>query len=272
MQSFYGRNSISAAFLALMFTLPALGQLEVVAGNRLLLTDASGVQTIGSMVFIESPNIKSVPVGLVKVDTKASNVSVEISDVNRTPGVITKLSDTHWMVDQPGKWWIDVTAIDFKQNIYGKKTVTLEVGTAPAPNPPNPGPGPTPPVPPSPISDTYGVGMVAFSAAPRHAATVQQYASIYYQAGNILFGKPTLKFVVSSNDAHYNDPARSIPAWIKSEQSKIVCPDVATCQQWEQWRIKVNEAFRQSQMKRQFTRDDWYAAFNEVVAALGAVK
>ncbi len=261
------------AVLSAISSLPALGQLEVQSSSKLRVNDTQGFTKIGSSVFLDAGvAISTTPVGLVVVTTEAANVQVEASDQSRTPTSVERLDKSTFLIDKPGRWWVDVTAIDFQKNIYGKKTVVLEVGSAPAPTPTPPGPGPTPPVPPSPIPDTYGVGMVAFSAAPRHAATVQQYASIYYQAGNFLFGKPTLKFIFSSNDTHYNDPSRSIPAWIKSEQAKITCPDVATCQQWEQWRIKVNEAFRQSQMKRQFTRDDWYAAFNEVVQALGAVK
>jgi hypothetical protein len=87
-----------------------------------------------------------------------------------------------------------------------------------------------------------------------------------------LFGIPSLKFITSVNDQHNNDPNRSVLAWIKQEQDKMVCTDPAICQQWAAWHVKIADAFRVSQTKRQFTRDDWFAAFEEVSKALRAVR
>jgi hypothetical protein len=71
---------------------------------------------------------------------------------------------------------------------------------------------------------------------------------------------------------HNRDPNRSVFAWIEQEQARVVCKDRQNCEAWSACREKLKAAFTESQTKRQYTRQDWYNALNEVAKAFEAVK
>lgn len=137
------------------------------------------------------------------------------------------------------------------------------------------GPGPPPPPPPpvpSPVDNTYGVGKPAYDLAPRNVETISKYASIYEQAGEFLFGRPSLKAVYFDKPTDSANPDRSVLAWMNREINNIPCPDLAVCQQWKEWQTGIRAAFTAAQANKQFTTKEWYGAFNEVAAALRQVK
>lgn len=241
-------------------------QVEVKSGTYYQVNGLGKVTQVGDLTLVTAPpTITVLPVGVVRVETEASNVEVSISDSSRVPFEAAKLDDKTWVINKPGRWWVEVVAIDFAKNIYGRKQVVVDVGGTPPP-----GPGPTPP--PSPVPNEYGVGKPAFENAPRDTATAIKMASIYRKAGDFLFGVPSLKFVESNSSQHAGDPNRSVMAWIKQQYDLVQCPDQATCQQWAVWKAKVSEAIVESQKRRAFTRQDWFAAFREIANAVEQVK
>jgi hypothetical protein len=262
-------RTILAAWLFLSSV--ALAQLEVKSGTYYQLDGLGKITQVGDLTLVAAPpSIVVKPVGIIRVETEAANVEVSISDSQRTPYEATQLDSKTWVINTPGRWWIDVTAIDFAKNIYGRKqSVVVVGGSGPGPEPPGPGPTPDPP---SPVPNDYGVGKPAYENAPRDGATAKKMATIYRQAGDFLFGVPSLKFVESSNSQHANDPNRSVMAWIKQQYDLVQCPDVETCKQWAVWKSKLSEAMIESQKRRAFTRQDWYSAFREIANAVEQVR
>lgn len=260
-----GLLAISAICLATL----AHAQLSVEHLSVGVLPSDAKIRQVGNRLIVQSPGTLNATLAeLILVKTEAANVEVAATDQARVPIEVEEISRTQYLIDKPGKYWVEVTAIDFGKNIYGRKTVVVEVGQGP--NPP-PGPGPTPPTP-DVVPDKYGLGSVAFSNAPRDSVTVDKYARIYKQAGDFLFGVPSLKFIVSSNASHASDPNRSVMAWIAQETAAVQCTNEQVCQQWSAWRSVMAQALRDSQNKRQFTRQDWFNAFGEISQALQAVK
>lgn len=262
-------------FFAFLSTI-AFGQLEIKVGVRQRVDNAVEVTKIGDRLYIDSKEaLQTSSVGVFRIVTKAdlSLVRFSVRDSNLETFKPHKASDDTYEIEKPGRWLIRASVVDFKNQISGEDEKLLEFdgGDKPGPGPgPNPDPGPKPP--PSPISDVYGVGAIAYQFAPRDKIGAAKYSAIYKQAGDFLFGVPSLKFITSSNDAHDKDPNRSVRAWMLQQFGTIQCVDDATCKAWAAWRSKVDEAFRVSQTKRQYTRQDWFNALNEVMKALEAVK
>ena len=258
--------------LAFCLCSPTYSQLEIKAGVKTRL-DGSGFIQIGERVYLDAGvSLSSSQVGIVRVITEAANIQVDVSDEKRTPYQAEEIAKGTYEISKPGKWWVDVTVIDFQKNLYGKKSTVLEIGPGPEPNPPEPGPTPDPPGP-SPVPNDYGIGAVAYKYAVRgDRSTLAKYASIYKQSADFLDGKPSLKSIVSDNVAHSADPNRSVLAWIKREYDSTICTDQKTCEAWTQWRALVSQALTKAQQAKQFTRVDWQNAFREIVTALEAVR
>jgi len=269
--------------LAMLWCLPSLAvaQVGVTTSTAYQISGLGQITKVGDVLLSSvSPTITSKPVGVVNVN--ATDVEIAVSDVNRLPYQPLRLDADSWMIDKPGKWWVEVKEYgtialadgSTRRIVLDSTVVVVEFSFAPTPNPPGPGPqpDPKPPVPPSPINNEYGVGKVAYDFAPRDVVIAAKYASVYKQAGDFLFGIPSLKFITSSTDVHNGDPTRSVMAWIKQQYALTVCADPEVCKQWDVWKREVAAAFIESQKKRAFTRNDWFAAFNEVAQALGQVK
>ena len=149
------RIPFAIAVFWLLLNAATFGQLDVKSGTRLRLDSSAGLQTIGNTTFMDVvANLSTTMVGIVRVETEAANIEVSASDISRNPGEVQKIADKVYIIDQPGKWWVDVTAIDFQKNLYGRKSLVLEIGSGPTPTPPEPGPGPSPPSPDAPIEGT----------------------------------------------------------------------------------------------------------------------
>lgn len=128
-----------------------IAQVEVKSGTYYQVDGLGKVTQVGDLTLVAAPPTITVkPVGIIRVETEAANIEVSISDSSRVPFDAAKLDDKTWVINKPGRWWIDVTAIDFEKNIYGRKQAVIDVGEAP-----EPGPGPTPP--PSPTGPFDGL-------------------------------------------------------------------------------------------------------------------
>lgn len=146
----------------------------------------------------------------------------------------------------------------------GKKVVSrfnFTIGTAPKP-PPKPDDPPVPP-PDTDVRNEYGVGLPAYTNAPDAAAS-KVIAKVYRSAGDSLYaqnGQP-LRSIDSDNPSDKANPNRNVIAWI-NQQTASAKPELRTA---------LSKAFSESQAKRQYSKADWYAAFNEIADALEKVK
>lgn len=252
------RNSILAL---LLLTSSALAQLQVDVGEATVmsttkvvvtteLVNASG-QVIDSVVETGEPSIPAMgKQTIVTVRTEAANVSIFADDINRDPVELTRVGKFTWLIP-PGKIWLDVRAIDFDKNIYETTRLNVE-GIGPKADAPL-------------VDNEYLVGQASADNAPQDKITRKLIASHHRQAAEFLYGRPTLKSVSSEND---DGPGGNVFAWLNLQAQNMKCPDVETCKQWAVWRQAVGQAFQESQEQRQFSKADWYKAFNEIAESL----
>ena len=146
-------------------------------------SEAQRVKGIDQLIQIENEvylrkaqqGIDLETVGLIRVQTEAENVSIEVEDIKRDPVPFEKINDEYYRISQSGKFWIEVTAIDFTKNLYGKENRVLVVGQSPTPPPTPPippeppTPPPTPPTPDAPIAAEGMHILVVYESAPTEA-------------------------------------------------------------------------------------------------------
>lgn len=252
------RNSI---LTLLLLTSSAFAQLQVEVGEATVMSTEKVVVTTelvdSSGKIIDSaviPGTPSAPViekqTLVTVKTKAANVSVFADDINRDPVELIQVGKFTWLIP-PGKIWLDVRAIDFEKNIYETTKLNV-VGVGPKTDAPL-------------VANEYLVGQASADNAPLDKVTRELVASHHRQAAEFLYGRPTLKSVTSEND---DSPDTNVFAWLNLQAQNMQCPDLETCKQWATWRQAVGQAFQESQEQRQFSKADWYKAFNEIAESL----
>jgi len=254
------KKMIFAALLSVALCSPGFAQLRVQVSEattmqssfltvRTELIDSDG-KVLDSLEEQKQPTLPTASKQtMVTVTSDAKNISVYADDINRDPVVLVQVAKNKWLVP-PGKCWVDVRAIDFDKNIYETtKIVVVGVGGRPS----------------EPVANDYGVGQVSADTAPADKRTRAQVAEHHRQAGEFLYGRPSLKSVTNEN---YDDPGSNVFAWLNQQAAEMECPDPETCKQWATWRQKVGEAFQVSQETREYTRADWYKAFNEIAESL----
>lgn len=271
-------------FLFVLFSLCAsLGSSQTVE-LRKVLTGIDCLETVGGTVFVSadsSPVVETVGyVDLGDIPEKPDRLVFVVSDVNRVrlTDAVTIIGHGKYVIRGKGRVWLDVNVRDKATGFYMDRldlpSETLDLPgtvppgpTPPGPNPPNP-PGPQPDVP---IANEYGVGIPAYTNAA-DKDTALKIAAVYKAAGDFLSGIPTFKFITSDDPVANKDPNKCVLAWMDQQIKQIPCKDEQTCKKWAAWNAAMRAAFDVSQSKKQFTRADWYAAFNEVSSALRAVK
>ena len=78
------------------------------------------------------------PVGFIRIKSDAESTSVSITNSKREPVDYETWPPGLIVVRQPGKFWVEITVLDFAKQIYKHQTVVLEIGTAPdAPDQPD---------------------------------------------------------------------------------------------------------------------------------------
>lgn len=189
-----------------------------------------------ALIFIES--------GRDLADT--ANVLVKV----RSKTTEVKSIDTGvYAVDTPGTHLINIVVLAQNPLSWDEAEVTVEVGEVEPP--------------PSPIPNDYEVGVTAYNLAPSgDVDNAKLAAKIYEDAGNFLYGIPSLKFITSANEVHNSDPNRSIMAWIGVQYASLPSS-------WTEWKNGVREALIASQKKRPYSRQDWYNAFQEISRGVG---
>lgn len=240
----------------------------VSAGVRHKLTGVSDPQVFGDSILVEKVNGQSIslkPVGIVRVLAKdpSTKTKIRASDSSRNPLEVKGLGSGFWEISGVGRIWIEVTVFDFKRDIFEDQQFILDIdGTSPGPDP---NPGPTP----DDVPNKYGLGAIAFSKAPREPDTAKEYARIYRQSADFLYGRPSLKSVYSSKHNDVANPDKNLLAWIVVQQKSV---STSNADGWKAWHLAINEALIASQKKTQFSREDWFAALNEISLALEKVK
>lgn len=146
---------LTALLLCLVFTVPTYAQLELKTANVNQLSGVNSLLSVGDVVLVQNVDelegIKLQPAVMIKVTTEAANVEVDVTDADRRRVEFTKLEEKEgtslYLVSTPGKFWVDVTVIDFERNIYRRdwKVIEVEKGTPIGPGPaPSPIPDPSP--------------------------------------------------------------------------------------------------------------------------------
>lgn len=199
----------SILFAMLLIASVASGEdLSVKSRTYYAIVGAEPVITIGERLFFdEPPTIASRPVGVIRVDSEASNIEVTASDVSRLPVDVERLDENLYLIAKPGKYWVDVTAIDFEKNLYGRKTVMVEIGDGPSPPPVPPGPEPEPG--PTPTPDGPFDGLAA--KVNQLAATMQPdkrftFAGVFDQAVAKMESREFLQISQASRFIAQNQP------------------------------------------------------------------
>jgi hypothetical protein len=160
---------------------PAQSQLEVRTSNVSQLAGADGLRTIGDVVLLTNTDeLAFTPGVLIEVTSPAANVEIEVTDRDRRRVDFVALAHengtTFYLVTTQGKSWVDVTAIDFAQNIYKRSTGNvIDVGKSPTP-----GPTPTPvPVVPEPSESLRGLAQPIVEKLANDKAKAGQVATTF---------------------------------------------------------------------------------------------
>ena len=250
-----------SALSTLLLAATAFAQIEATITNANQLIGAEKARRVGEYLLVESADqLKTRPVILVEIDTEAANVIAECTNEQRLPVEFVTIDRTTYLMTTPGKQWLELLVVDFEKNIFAKRDLVLEVGSGPTPPPgPDPPPDPDPPDPNPDIDNEYGLGQIAYDNAP--SAGTAAVADLYKRAAEMLYGRPRGMTV----EAALN--------WLDQGTAKVALQ--GDPEGWEKWaKAVVDNALVASQRARPegYTRADWYAAFNEIAKALGAVK
>ena len=213
--------------------------------------DGDGFNDIPSEPTSVSVSQKDRPAKLITINTSSTVIRADFEDLKRNRKRPQKLSATQYLVTEPGDYWLDVLVRDFDKKLDDSTDIQFTVGP------------PKPEIDES-VDNAYGVGRVA-SACPIHRDAV---ANIFEQAGNFLYGQPTLKTIRKPNDPAYRDANVSVLQWIADQFSSLPCPSEAECVAFKSWQTEVNKAIYNSQENRQFTREDWFNVFKEIKKAV----
>jgi hypothetical protein len=147
---------ILVAVLATMASDLASAQIEVKTETVQALSGLTEPSVVGNLVLFSGGSPKQKPVAVVYVEA-VGTVSVDATNEQRMPVEIKSVSDGVYLVEAPGKTWVEVSEYgevelaggQRRKILLDRKTVVVEVGPGPTPPPPppGPGPGPTPPAP-----------------------------------------------------------------------------------------------------------------------------
>jgi hypothetical protein len=163
---------------------------------------------VGGVILSSDVSTMSVEkVAVVKVSTVAENVTIDASDRNRERVEVITIDKTTHFVRGSGKIWIDVLAIDFKQNIFLKETKTVELSPPEPPKPPTPPQPPTPPTPDVP-GDKFGNIGQRIATVTKGLLNNAKLGAIYKEASTQLGSNPA--WTIDSSSAYVNTELKKL--------------------------------------------------------------
>lgn len=142
-------STLLALSVVLLLVCKACGQIDISVTKHQEVVGLKSPTVIGSKVLVDSleGQITTKPVALLLIQSP-SEIKVEGSDIQRQPVAVTKLIDGMYLLDAPGKTWIEVNEyVEFELNGVKRKflsdsqTVVVELGPYIPPVPPPPPPG-----------------------------------------------------------------------------------------------------------------------------------
>lgn len=217
----------------------SFGQLSLESKSGFTVTGLQDATDVGG-VLIVGPKSKPVltPIAIVTIRTDAANTEVEIEDANRNqlnpddfktaPNVLT--------FKTAGRYWIEVTAIDFARNIYAKKKLTVEVL-------------PAGPAGPDPIDNNETFDGLAAKVAAIAPAFDQLDRAKYYSAYSTVAQKMASYEIKTVKDAN---------AWLASQG--LTCRNIDACKRFSQL-LNADAASRGTMSFAQAAR--WFAVVAE---------
>jgi len=218
----------------------------VVQGNRILVGEDSNV-SVSDVVLLE-----------VKSDYKFQRVRARVGGNRVEP---EKLADNVYLFAGAGSYQIEITCFDPDRGIDDAE-LTFDIGGKPPKPEPDPEPEPEPDPKPNVVPNDYNLGQLTYDLAPADSANAAKFAKVYRDGAGKLFG-------VGGNLASIDRILADIKAAIDGRQ----CADQAKCAKWGEWKNKLDAAIKAEQNRRgSFSRDDWFAALNEIATALEARK
>jgi hypothetical protein len=254
------RNKTTAFFVTACLLLCGLvqAQVETTVTRKKALLGVTNPQVQGNRILVgDDSNVSVTDVVLLEVrsDYKFQRVKARVGGNRVEP---EKLTDNVYLFAGAGSYVVEVTVFDPDKGIDDAE-IKFDIGGKPTPpKPPEPTPDPEPQ--PEVVPNDYGVGLLTFTETPDDTANATKFAAAYRAAAGQLFGT--------------GGTLRSIDKILSDLQATVAgrqCADLAKCEQWGKWKIKLDAAMKAEQSRRTvFTRDDWFKALTEVAVALEA--
>jgi len=121
---------ILGVIFGLLSAASALAQLSLESKSGFTVSGLESPTEIAG-VLVVGPKSKPVlsPIAIVTIKTDAANVEIEIEDSarNQLPAEEYQAAPNVLRFTKAGRYWLEVTAIDFPKNIYAKRKLTVEV-------------------------------------------------------------------------------------------------------------------------------------------------
>lgn len=117
---------------------------QVTVEVRQLLTGVDDLKTIGNKTFVSAkskPVVESVGyIDLGKIPEKPQVLKVFVTDAQRRPMAVEKLTNSQYVIRGEGRVWVDARVTDLPSQFILDETIEIELPkqTAPAPQPVNP--------------------------------------------------------------------------------------------------------------------------------------
>lgn len=143
-------STLLALSVVLLIACKACGQIDISVTKHQEVVGLKSPTLIGNRVLVESleDGLTTKPVALLLIQAQSEDIRVEGSDIQRQDVAIQKVADGMYLLDAPGKTWVQVKEyIELeisgtkRRFLSDEKTIVVELG------PPVP---PVPPVPPPP--------------------------------------------------------------------------------------------------------------------------
>ena len=138
-------------------------------------------QVIGDPVITVDRGVPVIDAGapakLMEIKTDAVNVQLRVTDISRLPVEFEIIGDNQFLLNTPGKQWVDLTVVDFDKNIFFLNTYVVEVeGATPGPDPP----APEPPGPPDGEPPIEGPGLRVLFVAESSEGMPREIEEAFY--------------------------------------------------------------------------------------------